>query len=184
MEHQALGQWDNCPIDPAYYIDDCRIFDLIINNHSQLLCQVTRTLVVFKWLQIRLLSIFLFSMRTDKSKINIFELLTMLYALLYVCSTNFVLTYKVLISSRKRNNFQQMWSNNTLATQNFDLLESETTFMRGSSHIRSVEISVKPPQIFRWTLDVYLLLFFSADHPHSEWSVKTILFWYWYLVKY
>ena len=38
--------------------------------------------------------------------------------------------------------------------------------MRGSSHIRSVEISVEP-QNFRRTLDVYLL-FFSADHPHSE----------------
>ena len=30
-----------------------------------------------------------------------------------------------------------------------------------------VEISVKP-QNFCVTLDVYLLLFFSGDHPHSE----------------
>ena len=25
MEHQALGQWDDRPSDPAYYIEDCRI---------------------------------------------------------------------------------------------------------------------------------------------------------------
>ena len=39
--------------------------------------------------------------------------------------------------------------------------------MSSSSHIRSVEISGEPRN-FRQTLDVYLLFFFSADHPHSE----------------
>ena len=39
--------------------------------------------------------------------------------------------------------------------------------MRGSSHIQSVEISVEPGN-FHQTLDVYLLLLISADHPHSE----------------
>ena len=24
-KHQTLGQWDNHPSDPAYYIEDCRI---------------------------------------------------------------------------------------------------------------------------------------------------------------
>ena len=38
--------------------------------------------------------------------------------------------------------------------------------MSSSSHIRHVEISGEPRN-FRQTLDVYLL-FFSADHPHSE----------------
>ena len=26
LEHQTLGQWLVCPIDPAYDIEDCRIF--------------------------------------------------------------------------------------------------------------------------------------------------------------
>ena len=29
MEHQALGWWVVCLIDPAYYIEDCRIFGLL-----------------------------------------------------------------------------------------------------------------------------------------------------------
>ena len=39
--------------------------------------------------------------------------------------------------------------------------------MSSSSHIRRVEISSKPRN-FRQSLDVNLLFFFSADHPHSE----------------
>ena len=27
MDHQTLGQWGNRPSDPAYYIEDCRIFN-------------------------------------------------------------------------------------------------------------------------------------------------------------
>ena len=28
MDHQTLGRWDDRPSDPAYYIEDCRIFRL------------------------------------------------------------------------------------------------------------------------------------------------------------
>ena len=48
-----------------------------------------------------------------------------------------------------------------------DLRSFLIRFMSSSSHIRRVEISGKPRN-FRQTLDVYLLFFFSADHPHSE----------------
>ena len=44
--------------------------------------------------------------------------------------------------------------------QKLSILDEHKWLMRGSSHIRSVEISVEPRN-FRQTLDVYLLLFFQ-----------------------
>ncbi len=49
----------------------------------------------------------------------------------------------------------------------FFLLLHIFLLMSSSSHIRRVEISGEPRN-FHQTLNVYLLSFFSADHPHSE----------------
>ena len=46
-------------------------------------------------------------------------------------------------------------------------MEKFIGLMSSSSHIRRDEISGKL-RSFRQTLDIYLLFFFSADHPHSE----------------
>ena len=35
LEHQTLGPWDNSPIDPAYYIEDCRISALAKGKEYQ-----------------------------------------------------------------------------------------------------------------------------------------------------
>ena len=33
MDHQTLGRWDNRPNDPAYYIEDCRIYGGTFEPH-------------------------------------------------------------------------------------------------------------------------------------------------------
>ena len=36
LEHLMLGQWDNRPIDPAYYIEDCRISTFLFSFFENL----------------------------------------------------------------------------------------------------------------------------------------------------